>query len=185
MSVFRVKLTNSIQGIMSGASQRSAYLMGPTRRIRELKDGEEFTDCNYWKRFAYPQTSLENAFIEVIFDDGIQYLDGDPKNPPSVNFPKVYDLVAAPESDYDENTANILGETGGSAVFAQITNKSQTEDVKLKLNNLSTAIIDLPAGSTQVFNAGDVSIGIIQVKNESASEVKVQILVSVAVIPNS
>lgn len=184
MSVFRVKLTNSSQGTLSGAAQRSAYIMGPTRRIRELKDGEQFTDCNYWKRFAYPQTSLENAFIEVVYDDGIQYIDSDPKAPQSINFPKVYDIVAAAGSDYSANTANIQGDTGGSAVFAQITNKS-SDDVKVKLNNLSNAIIDLPAGNTQVFNAGDVSISVVQIKNESESTVNVQILVSIAVVPNS
>lgn len=180
MSVFRVKLSNSQQGVLSGASQRSAYIMGPNKINRILKDGDEFEDVNYWKRFAYPQLSLEEAFIEVILDDGIQYVDGQ-----QVNFPKVYDLTASPESDFAENEANITRDTGGSAVFAQITNKSETESVKLKLNNSSSAVLDLPAGSTQVFNAGDVSIGSIQVKNESSSEVKVQILVSVAVIPTS
>ena len=180
MSVFRVKLTNSRQGLLSGASQRSVYIMGPNKINRILRDGNEFTDCNYWKRFAYPNVSLEDAFIEVVSDDGIQYIDGQ-----QTNFPKVYDLLTAPGSDYTANTANIQADTGGSAIFAQITNKNESEGVKLKLNNLSNAIIDLPAGSTQVFNAGDVSIANIQVKNESSSEVQVQILVSVAVVPNS
>ncbi len=180
MSVFKVKLTNSRQGLMAGASQRSVYIMGPNKINRILRDGDEFTDCNYWKRFAYPQLPLEEAFIEVVSDDGIQYIDGQ-----QTNFPKVYDLTTAPESDYEDNAANIAQDTGGSAVFAQITNKNETESVKIKLNNLSNAVLDLPAGSTQVFNAGDVSIGVIQVKNESSSEVKVQILVSVAVIPTS
>jgi hypothetical protein len=184
MSVFRVKLTNSIQGKLSGASQRSAYIMGPTRRIRELRDGEQFTDCNYWKRFAYPQTSLENAFIEVIQDDGTQYIDSDPRAPQPNNFPKVYDITAEANSDYEDNIADIYGDTGGSAVFAQITNKSE-DLVKIKLNNLSDAVIDLPGSSTQSFQAGDVSIGVVQVKNENQSSVDVQILVSIAIVPNS
>jgi hypothetical protein len=179
MSVFKVKLTNSRQGTLSGAEQRTAYIMGPNRINRVLKDGEIFTDCNYWKRYAYPQVSLEAAFIEVLEDDGIQYLDFQ-----KTNFPKVYDISAAPESNYEDNQANILGDTRGSAVFAQITNKSE-EPVKIKLNNLSDAIFDLPAGHTQVFNAGDVSIGLIQVKNESESNVDVQIVVSIEVISNS
>jgi hypothetical protein len=184
MSLFRVKLTNTVQGKLSGASQRSAYIMGPTRRIRELKDGEQFTDCNYWKRFAYPQTSLEDAFIEVVYDDGTQYVDSDPRAPQPNNFPKVYDIAAVAGSDYEDNTADIYGDTGGSAVFAQITNKSE-DSVKIKLNNLSDAIIDLPGSSTQQFQAGDISIGVVQVKNENASPVDVQVLVSIAIIPNS
>jgi hypothetical protein len=180
MSIFRVKLTNSIQGTLSGASQRSAYIMGPNRINRILKDGEEFTDVNYWKRFAYPQVPLEQAFIEVIFDDGIQYIDGQ-----QTKFTKVYDVNALPNSDFSENNVNILQDTGGSAVFAQITNKNESQIIKLKLNNSSDAILDLPAGSTQVFNAGDVSISSIQIKNESESEVEIQILVSIAVISNS
>lgn len=184
MSLFRVKLTNSVQGKLSGASQRSAFIMGPTRRIRELKDGEEFTDCNYWKRFAYPQTSLENAFIEVVYDDGTDYVDSDPRAPQPNNFPKVYDITAAGNSDYSDNTANIKGDTGGFAVFIQITNKGE-DAVKIKLNNLSNAVFDLPALSTQQFQAGDVNVGVIQVKNDNPDPVDVQILVSVAIIPNS
>lgn len=179
MSVFRVKLTNSNQGLLSGANQRSVFIMGPNKTNRVLKDGDTFTDVNYWKRFAYPQVSLEDAFIEIVTDDGIPYLDHQ-----QVNFPKVYDINAEANSDYDENQADIIGETGGSAVFAQITNKG-SEDVKIKLNNKTDAVIDLPAGSTQVFNAGDVFISSIKIKNESSSSVDVQILVSVAVIPTS
>jgi hypothetical protein len=179
MSVFRVKLTNSNQGLLSGANQRSVFIMGPNKTNRVLKDGDTFTDVNYWKRFAYPQVSLEDAFIEIVTDDGIPYLDHQ-----QVNFPKVYDITAEANSDYDENQADIIGETGGSAVFAQITNKG-SEDVKIKLNNKTDAVIDLPAGSTQVFNAGDVFISGIKIKNESSSSVDVQILVSVAVIPTS
>lgn len=179
MSIFRVKLTNSSQGLMSGANQRSVFIMGPNKTNRVLKDGDTFVDVNYWKRFAYPQVSLEDAFIEVVTDDGIPYIDHK-----QVNFPKVYDINAEANSDYDENQADIIGETGGSAVFAQITNKG-SEDVKIKLNNKSDAVIDLPAGSTQVFNAGDVFISGIKIKNESSSNVDVQILVSVAVIPTS
>lgn len=179
MSVFRVKLTNSSQGILSGANQRSVFIMGPNKINRVLKDGDTFTDVNYWKRFAHPQVSLEDAFIEVVSDDGIPYFDNQ-----KINYPKVYDVSAAASSDYDQNEANIIGDTGGSAVFAQITNKGQ-EDVKIKLNNQNNAIIDLPAGSTQVFNAGDVSISNIKIKNESESNVDVQILVSIAVIATS
>lgn len=179
MSVFRVKLTNDRQGTLSGASQRSAYIMGPNRINRILKDGDTFVDCNYWKRFAYPQVSLENAFIEVIEDDGIQYVDFQ-----KTNYPKVYDITAEAGSDYTDNSADISQDTGGSAVFAQITNKGE-ESVKIKLNNSSDAIFDLSGGHTQVFNAGDVSIGLIQVRNENESAIDIQVLVSIEVISKS
>ena len=54
MSVFRVRLTNSRQGRLDVYdNQRSAYITGPNRINRKLKDGEIFTDCNYWKRFEH------------------------------------------------------------------------------------------------------------------------------------
>lgn len=177
MSIFKVKLTNSSQGLLATSNQRTVYIMGPNKVNRVLKDGQTFTDTNYWKRFAYPQVSLEEAFLEVVEDDGIEYVDNQ-----QINFPKVYDLVANANSDFDANHANIKEDTGGSAIFAQITNKNETNDVKVKLNNTEDAIIDLPAGSTQVFNAGDVSISSIKVKNESMENVEVQILVSIMVI---
>lgn len=180
MSTFKVKLTNSAQGLLSGPNQRSVYVMGPKKINRILKDGDVFEDCNYWKRFAYPQTSLENAFIEVVYDDGVQYIDNE-----ITNFPKVFNIISEPSSDFTDNKADILKATGGSAVFAQITNENEEEGVKIRLNGSNDAIIDLPAGSTQSFQAGDLSIGIIEVKNESESQVRVQVLVSISVIPNS
>lgn len=180
MSTFKVKLTNSAQGLLSGPNQRSVYVMGPKKINRILKDGDVFEDCNYWKRFAYPQTSLENAFIEVVYDDGVQYIDNE-----ITNFPKVFNIISEPGSDFTDNKADILKTTGGSAVFAQITNENEEEGVKIRLNGSNDAIIDLPAGSTQSFQAGDLSIGIIEVKNESESQVRVQVLVSISVIPNS
>jgi hypothetical protein len=52
MSVFKVKLNNSRQGLLDVyENQRSAYIMGPNRVNRKLKDGEVFTDCNCpWRR---------------------------------------------------------------------------------------------------------------------------------------
>lgn len=82
MSTFRVKLTSTGQGLLdtagqaNGASyQRTVYVMGPGKVNRKLKDGDTFTDVNYWKRFAYPQVPLDQAFIEVVSDDGAPYTD--------------------------------------------------------------------------------------------------------------
>lgn len=175
MSVFKVKLHNDTQGALDvGSNQRTVYIMGPDQRNRILKDGDIFTDSNYWKRFAYPQTSLENAFIEVLEDDGSIFID----NKKEAIFPKVYDITASPNSDFDDNKAEISKDTNGVALFAQITNKS-SEDIKFKLNGLNTAVIDLPGGSTQVFNSGDLLINLIEIKNESENPVSVQIVCSI------
>ena len=55
--------------------QRQMFVAGPGRTYRLLKDGDTFTDNNYWKRFAFPQVGREFAFIEVVTDDGSVYSD--------------------------------------------------------------------------------------------------------------
>ena len=170
MSVFRVKLTNSRQGLLDiHDNQRTAYITGPNRINRKLKDGETFIDCNYWKRFSYPNVSMEEAFIEVVLDDGT-----------------IYSIVAAAASTYAQNKADIAGDSGSWALFAQITNKSNADDIKVRINGLDTAIIDVPAGATQTFNPGEVTIGTLEIDNGSGSApVEVQILVSVSSVGRS
>jgi hypothetical protein len=181
MSVFRVKLTNNRQGLLDiYDNQRSAYIMGPNRVNRKLKDGDVFVDCNYWKRFAYPQVSLEEAFIEVLEDDGTIWSDNISEN----TYPKVYDIMAAAESSFAENKADIATDSGSWALFAQITNKSD-QSVRIRLNGLNSAIIDLDAGNTQVFNAGELTIGLIEVENSSEQESHVQIVVSIRSVSRS
>jgi len=182
MSVFRVRLSNSRQGRLDVYdNQRSAYIMGPNRINRLLKDGETFVDCNYWKRFAHPNLPLEEAFIEVVEDDGTVYSDQIQDN----TYPKVYNISAAPGSQFKENRADVQGDSGSFALFAQITNRSDSEEVRVRLNSLDTAIISLPAGSTQVFNVGEVTIGVIEVENPSESAVEVQVVVSIRVAATS
>lgn len=182
MSIFRVKLHNSRQGLLDvHDNQRTAYIMGPNRVNRRLKDGEVFTDCNYWKRFAHPSLPLEEAFIEVLEDDGTVYSDRVVDN----TYPKVYDIVAAPGSGFGSNRADIAADSGSFALFAQITNKSESESVRIRLNGLNSAVMDLGAGNTQVFNAGEVTIGAIEVQNQGSEAVPVQIVVSIRVVATS
>src|SRR3954469_4535762 len=85
MSVFSVKLTQGVgrtaQGfldpsVVSGASiQRTIYAPGPNKINRVLFDGQTFTDVNYWKRFAYPNLPHDQAFINVVTDDGSVWND--------------------------------------------------------------------------------------------------------------
>jgi len=181
MSVFRVKLTNNRQGLLDiYDNQRTAYIMGPNRVNRRLKDGETFTDCNYWKRFSYPNLPLEEAFIEVVEDDGTIYSDQIKDN----TYPKVYDISAAAGSSFAANRADIAGDSGSFALFAQISNQGE-ESVRVRLNGMETAIIDLPAGATQTFAVGDLTIGLIEVANPSGVEVGVQVVVSVRVVSTS
>lgn len=181
MSVFRVRLTSGRQGRLDiYDNQRSAYIMGPNRINRKLRDGETFVDCNYWKRFAYPQVALEEAFIEVIEDDGTIYSDVVANN----TYPKVYNITAAPTSGFSDNSANIMGDTGSFALFAQIVNQSENA-LRVRLNGMDSAVIDLPERSNQTFAVGDLTIGLIEVENPSESESKVQITVSVRVVATS
>jgi len=206
MSVFQVTLNNIAQGYMDlnpatatpyqadlysnlGAEmqpsiQRTIYVAGPNRTYRKLYDGQTFTDCNYWKRFAYPQVPLDQAFITVITDDGSVWSDVASEN----TFPKVYNVSVPNGSTYTTagNTVDILGDTGGYAVFVQIANQSSTA-VKVQLNGMSTAIFDLGAGETQVFNSGELSVTKIQFANSvsGGSTATVQVLVSVKSVCNS
>lgn len=182
MSVFRVRLSNNRQGLLDiYDNQRSAYIMGPNRINRRLKDGETFVDCNYWKRFAYPNVPLEEAFIEVVEDDGTIYSDRVQDN----TYPKVYNISAAAGSSFSENRADVEGDSGSFALFAQIANRSDSDDVRVRINGLESAIIDLPAGSTQTFNVGEVTIGLLEVENPSENPVEVQIVVSIRVAATS
>lgn len=206
MSVFKVALNSIAQGNMdlnpstatsisaldhsqlgsemSPSIQRTIYVAGPNHTYRKLKDGEQFTDCNYWKRFAYPQCALADAFIEVVTDDGSVYSDVSDEN----TYAKVYDLSVVNGTTYSEedNIVDILGDTGGFAVFVQIANQGSTA-VKVRLNGTANAIFDLGAGETQVFNHGDLSVTKLEFANtvSGGGTTAVQVLVSVKSVCNS
>jgi hypothetical protein len=204
MSVFKVALNSIAQGNMdldpstatsisalnhsqlgtgmNPSIQRTIYVAGPNHTNRKLKDGDQFTDCNYWKRFAYPQCALADAFIEVVTDDGSVYSDVSDEN----TYAKVYDLSITNGSTYTANVVDILGDTGGFAVFVQIANQGGTA-VKVRLNGTANAIFDLGAGETQVFNHGDLSVTKLEFANtvSGGSTTTVQVLVSVKSVCNS
>ena len=201
MSVFRVALNNVNQGLLdrdpstatAGATtgaglgtqiatsvQRGVYVMGPNKINRLLIDGETFTDCNYWKRFAYPQVPYDEAIVSVVTDDGSIYSDIASENV----YPRVYDLIIVDGTSFSDanNLVDIAGDTGGYAVFAQITNNSGGQDLRMMINGSTNAVMDLPADSTQVFNAGDLSISKIQFSNAASGTVHdcpVQVVLSI------
>lgn len=192
MSVFRVKLNNAAQGRLDVdvngvqfpvSKQRQMWVTGPNRTYRLLNDGDTFTDCNYWKKFAYPQMPLETAFIEVVTDDGSVYSDVSVENV----YPYVYDLTVVGGTTWVDNVADIASDTGGYALFTQVTNKSLTQDIRMRLNGSTTAVVDLAANHTQIFNTGDLVVSKIEFDNTSsgATDVDVQVVLSIKSICNS
>jgi len=132
---------------------------------------------------AYSRLANENdAFLTIVSDDGSIYSDVTAEN----TFPRVWDLTLAGGSTYTDNEIDILGTYGGYAVFAQIQNTG-SEAVKVRLNGSATAIFDLSGSETQVFNAGELSISMIQFDNSvsGASSTTVQVLTSVKSVCNS
>lgn len=182
MSVFRVKLNNTAQGLLDldpsthpGSSgsygnlgtafttskQRQVYVMGPKKINRLLTDGETFTDCNYWKRFAYPQVSYEHAIVEVVSDDGSVYSDVESENTFVVG--KTFASLAT--SYNTTNTLNFVTTHGGPAHFLQVTNTHASYAMTLELNGDTNATITLAAGEAQIFNTGDLAITQIRLKS--------------------
>jgi hypothetical protein len=195
MSVFKVTLNNTAQGLLDGyvvgtawhqadvytsnttadtfdatngvypSLQRQVWIMGPHRINRLLKDGAVFTDCNYWKRFCYPQCPLEQAILTCVSDDGSVWVDGTNDS----TYPLVYSLTCVAGHAMGADTgsiANIFADTGGYAVFCQITNPATGDDITVRING--TATFTLEHGSTQVFNVGDLLISKIEVANAAS-----------------
>lgn len=200
MSVFRVKLANAVQGQLevnpvtglpfTTSVSRTINVTGPRRIQRQLKDGETFTDSNYWKRFAYPQVSLADAFIEVVTDDGSVYSDVESENVYPVVWAPGTDGVIASGDTYDDTnmSLDIVGTYGGSAKFVQIQNTDSSNAVKIKLNGSADAVLTLQANSTQIFNSGDLIINKIEFDNSfsGAAEVSaVEVVLSIKSVSNS
>ncbi len=189
MSVFVVDLTRNVgNGIVSdpaidadGVSlQRTMWCNGANLTWRKLNDGEIFTDCNYWKRYAPISeggASDESiAFIHILSDDGSPF---DDHNPQFNTFAVVEDLVVVGGTTFtlEANQLDILSDHGGFAHFTQIVTD---EPVTVRLNGSSDADLDVAAGS-QVFDNGDLSISSLAFDNSAsgASDATVQVLLSI------
>ena len=193
MSVFRVKLTQGVgrlaQGYMdpsvvAGASiQRTIYVSGPNRQNRVLMDGQTFTDVNYWKRFAYPNLPYDQAFIQVVTDDGSVWNDQNKEN----NFPRSYRVTVADNSAYAANVVNVLSDNGSAATFTQITVTAAGTAPTFRFNGLSNATLSIAGGTTQVFDKGDLNITKIEIDNtQSGHQAAVaDIFISVASVAQS
>lgn len=199
MSVFRVKLNNTQQGLLdidprtnapfTTSIQRQMYVAGPKGIRRQLVDGETFTDSNYWKQFAYPTLPLDQAFIEVVTDDGSVYSDVAEENVyPVVWLPGTDGVIAADDTYDDDNMSlDIVDTYGAPAMFVQMQN-SDSAGVLVKLNDNDDAVFTLEGNSTQIFNKGDLVITKIAFDNSSsgAGEVSaVEVILSIKSASNS
>ena len=154
MSVFKVNLQNVKQGLLdidpttgqpfAVSKQRQCFVMGPHKTNRLLKDGDTFTDSNYWKQFAYPQTTYERAFIEVLVDDGSIYSDVPEENTFAVG--GTYTLSNAYTA---ANTIDFVGSHGAPARFLQVTNNDNTNAIVGQLNGDTNVTFTLGHNETQ------------------------------------
>ena len=192
MSEFRVKLNNAKQGLLdldptsasslqfSVSKQRTMYVSGPSRKIRELKDGDTFTDCNYWKRFAVPEMAEDAAFIEIISDDGSIYSDVESENV----FPAFSNITVAQDSTFASNVIDFYADYGSHASFVQIQNDGDYP-CEVKINGSSSAVFTLADKSIQVFNGGDLIVSKINFAGDSGGSTNIQVLAALASVVNS
>jgi len=189
MSVFRVKLNNAGQGQLdidpttgiafTTSEQRKVYVMGPKKINRLLSDGDTFTDSNYWKRFAYPQVPLDQAFIQTITDDGSVYSDVESEN--TFGVAGSYTLAT---SYNDTNVLDFVTTHGGPATFVQIRNMDPSIVITAELNGDTNLTLSIPVSTAQVFNAGDLAITKVRLKSASGTP-NAQIIAAVKSAVNS
>jgi hypothetical protein len=188
MSTFRVKLTQGDSRTGGGnldenaqtntySIQRTMYAMGPNKINRKLKDGDTFTDCNYWKRFAYPTVAYNEAFIEVVTDDGSPYIDGQ-ESLFTVTYSK--SILAATTYTTTNNIIDILTDYGGPAEWASITVTGH--DVAVRINGSSTSTFTVSAGTSHTFNRGDALINKITIDNSTSGATTATVVVQVGVL---
>ena len=149
----------------SGAAslQRQMFAAGPNRSYRLLKDGDQFTDCNYWKRFAYPQVAHEFAFIEVVTDDGSVYSDVPGENTYAAGNTET--LTTA----FTGTVIDFVNTHGGPATFLQVQNLDGSIAIDGELNGDVNVTFRLAAGETQIFNSGDLQITLLRLKADSGT----------------
>jgi len=181
MSTFRVKLVQGDQSnldefaeVNGGVSlQRQMWATGPNLTFRLLSDGEEFDDCNYWKRYAYPQVPRNEAFIEVVTDDGSPFSDIASENV----FIRTYSFTVAQNSAFSANVIDILGDNGNPAIALQI--EVVSNNVSMRINGSSTAVTDIAAGATLSFDAGEISANTLEFSEENDGAATVEVIATI------
>jgi hypothetical protein len=192
MSVFQVKLKSAAEGQLDtqvdaggNSLQRQAYIMGPKRINRLMVDGEQFSDCNYYKQFCtYNATSNPEgcdaaaAILLLVSDDGAPYSSV----PSEQTF--AWSTVAGGVDAGDAVFATIkdfatdFGSYAVSAIISNISNVAAT----IRING--TAEFSLASLATQVFNTGDLVISKIEAKVTGAAK-KITVFAGVKSVSNS
>lgn len=182
MSVFQVKLNNVNQGLldldpstdtsttygalgsqMTTSKQRQIYVAGPNRTYRLLSDGETFTDCNYWKRFAYPTVDYQYAFINVLDDDGSIYSDVAEENTFSIGATETL------STSFADTVIDFVTDEGGPARFLSVQNLHASIAIVGELNGDTNITFTIAAGDTMMFNQGDMVITMLRLKGASGT----------------
>jgi hypothetical protein len=187
MSTFTVKLNNIAQGrldldpsthplaagtsatygqlgtVFTTSKQRQIWVAGPNRRYRLLRDGDTFTDCNYWKQFAYPQTTLEKAFIEVTSDDGSVYSDVAEENV----FAKGATVTLT--TALSGTVIDFVTTYGGPARFLSVQNLDSSIKITGELNGDTNITFVVDANEVFMFNQGDMVITMLRLKSASGT----------------
>lgn len=203
MSVFRVKLQNLVQGRLdmdptsyvagagygqlgtpfTASKQRQVYIMGPGKINRLLKDGDTFTDCNYYKQFCYPYCTLDKAILEIVSDDGSNWspIAGENLTPVVIN------VTVDEGDDFADTAIDIVSTYGGPAVMTQIENRDDATAVSVRLNGQDAAVFTLDAGDQQIFNSGDLLVNELAFAQSTSGggSVDIQIILSVSSACNS
>jgi hypothetical protein len=182
MSVFVVNLNSAAQGQLdldpstdtvatygnlgtafTVSNQRQIWVAGPNRSYRLLKDGETFTDCNYWKQFTVDGgCAEERAFLEFAYlgDDGTIWSDVPSENTYGIGGSGTADSSADTTDDgtADSTLINFMTRYGAPAKFLQVQNTGGTNALVGTLNGNTDLTFTLIANATQTFNVGDLAV---------------------------
>ncbi len=144
--------------------QRQIFAAGPNKKYRLLTDGATFTDCNYWKKFAFPQVVKEFAFIEVVTDDGSIFSDIATENTFAAGAEET-----GLDTNYTTTAIDLVVDHGGAARFLQLQNLDTTDDATMEINGDTTINLILVALTSQTFQRGDVVVSSFRLKAGSGS----------------
>jgi len=186
MSLFQVKLNNSVQGKLdlnpttniqlNTSIQRTAYITSCSGKIMEMADGTEFYGSNYYKQFVpapIGTATEETSFLEIIEDDGGVCIDNEPYSIPIVTAVSTVTTSFVTAVDYITNF-------NGVANFIQITNNGGSA-VNVKLNGSTAAVFSIDKSATQVFNNGDINVSSIAFNAATANSASIQIIAGVTI----
>jgi hypothetical protein len=206
MSVFVVNLNNLVQGRLdmdpstdpvttygdlgtpfTVSNQRQIYVAGPKRAYRLLKDGETFTDCNYWKQFTIEGgCDPARAFVHLHSDDGTIWSDVAEENTYGIGGTGTTLISGEFSLLLAEGYVDFMATYGQAARFLQVSNTNGSA-VSLvgELNGDTNVTFTLVQNATQVFNVGELAITKLRLKSATAATCNFTWLASIMTPMNS